>query len=41
LNLVSTGLNTNRYITSRLTALKNVGQKLDNAIMHDYGSNMH
>lgn len=41
LNLVATGLNTNRYITSRLSALHKIGKKLDDAIMTDYGAEMH
>ncbi len=41
LNLVATGLNTNRYITSRLSALHQIGKKLDDAIMHDYGTEIH
>jgi hypothetical protein len=41
INLVSTGLNTNRYITSRLKALLKIGNQLDNAIMKEYGDKMH
>lgn len=41
LNLVSIGLNTNRYLNSRLIALKKVGKSLDQAIMQEYGSEMH
>lgn len=41
INLVATGLNSNRYITSRLIALKKIGKKLDEAIVQDYGNSMH
>ncbi|MFZ9263398.1 MAG: hypothetical protein ACO3AW_01095 [Chitinophagaceae bacterium] len=41
INLVATGLNSNRYITSRLIALKKIGKKLDEAIVQDYGTSMH
>jgi hypothetical protein len=37
LNLVTFGLNTNRYLNNRLNELKNVGIKLNNAIIHEYG----
>ena len=37
LNLVSIGLNTNRYLNNRLYALKNAGKSLDKAIMDEYG----
>ena len=36
LNLVAIGINTNRYLNSRLVKLKNVGQKLDQTILHEY-----
>ena len=41
INLVATGLNSNRYITSRLIALQKIGKKLDEAIVQDYGNSMH
>ena len=41
LNLLATGLNSNRYITSQLVLLNKIGKSLDNAIMHEYGENMH
>jgi len=37
LNLVSIGLNTNRYLNNRLYALKKAGKSLDKAIMDEYG----
>lgn len=36
LNLVAIGLNTNRYLNSRLVKLMGVGQKLDQAILKEY-----
>lgn len=41
LNLVATGLNTNRYLTSQLKILLKFGKKLDQAIMQEYGESMH
>jgi uncharacterized protein YeeX (DUF496 family) len=41
LNLVSIGLNTNRYLNSRLMALKKVGKLLDEAIVKEYGNEFH
>ncbi|MEY3922339.1 MAG: hypothetical protein RL634_2100 [Bacteroidota bacterium] len=41
LNLVATGLNTNRYLTSQLKILLKHGKQLDQAIMQEYGGNMH
>lgn len=38
LNLVTFGLNTNRYLNTRLNELKRTGLKLDNAIVMEYGS---
>jgi hypothetical protein len=37
LNLVTFGLNTNRYLNSRLNELKTIGARLDNAIIKEYG----
>lgn len=37
LNLVSFGLNTNRYLNSRMLELKKIAQKLDSAILKEYG----
>jgi hypothetical protein len=37
LNLVTFGLNTNRYLNNRLNELKNVGIKLNEAIVKEYG----
>ncbi len=36
INLVSIGLNTNRYLNSRLVKLKATGQQLDQAILREY-----
>ena len=38
-NLVALGLNTNRYLNNRLNELKKIGEKLDKAIIEEYGSN--
>lgn len=38
LSLLSIALNTNRYINAKLTELMQVGQKLDAALIHEYGS---
>ena len=35
-NLIALGLNTNRYLNNRLTALKEIGLKLDKAILDEY-----
>ena len=40
-NLVATGLNTNRYINSRLILLNKIGKSLDDAIIKEYGESMH
>ena len=37
LNLVTFGLNTNRYLNNRLIELKKIGIKLDDAIIKEYG----
>ncbi len=37
LNLVLQGTNTNNYLNNRLNRLKKIGQKLDNAIVKEYG----
>ncbi len=37
-NLLALGLNTNRYLNNRLTALKSIGEKLDKAILKEYES---
>lgn len=38
ISLLSIALNTNRYINSKLTDLMKVGQKLDSALIREYGS---
>ncbi len=40
LNLISIGLNTNRYLNVSLTRLKKTGKKLDEAIIHEYGHDL-
>jgi hypothetical protein len=35
-NLIALGLNTNRYLNNRLSALKEIGLKLDKAILNEY-----
>jgi hypothetical protein len=37
LNLVTFGLNTNKYLNNRLSELKKIGTRLDNAIVKEYG----
>jgi hypothetical protein len=37
LNLVLQGTNTNNYLNNRLSRLKKIGQKLDSAIVKEYG----
>ena len=37
LNLVTFGLNTNKYLNNRLAELKRIGTRLDNAIIKEYG----
>ena len=37
LNLVSFGLNTNRYLNSRMSELKKIAKKLDSTILKEYG----
>ncbi len=37
-NLLALGLNTNRYLNNRLSALKSIGEKLDKAILKEYES---
>jgi hypothetical protein len=37
LNLVTFGLNTNKYLNNRLSELKKIGLRLDNAIVKEYG----
>ena len=39
LNLVTFGLNSNRYLSSSLGRQKIIGQKLDSAIVKEYGAN--
>jgi hypothetical protein len=41
LNLVSFGLNSNRYLNSNLSNQKKIGQKLDSAIVKEYGDKFH
>jgi aryl carrier-like protein len=41
LNLVSFGLNSNRYLNNNLAKQKQNGQKLDSAILKEYGSEFH
>ncbi len=41
LNLIATGLNSNRYITSLLITLNKTGKSLDDAIIKEYGESMH
>lgn len=41
LNLVSIGLNTNRYLNAKLIELKKIGESLNQAIMKEYGNEMH
>jgi len=41
LNLVSIGLNTNRYLNAKLIELKKIGESLDAAIIKEYGNEMH
>jgi hypothetical protein len=38
INLLALGLNTNRYLNNRLSALKSIGEKLDKAILNEYES---
>jgi hypothetical protein len=37
-NLLALGLNTNRYLNNRLSALKSIGEKLDKSILIEYES---
>jgi hypothetical protein len=37
LNLVTFGLNSNKYLNTNLEKLKKIGQKLDSAIVKEYG----
>ncbi|MFM7645552.1 MAG: hypothetical protein ACKO41_02450 [Sphingomonadales bacterium] len=37
INMISIGLNTNRYLNSRLTTLKSIALELDSAIVQEYG----
>jgi hypothetical protein len=39
LNLVTFGLNSNRYLNGSLRSQKIIGQKLDSAIVKEYGAN--
>ena len=39
LNLVTFGLNSNRYLNGSLGRQKIIGQKLDSAIVKEYGAN--
>ena len=41
LNLVSFGLNSNRYLNSNLSNQKKIGLKLDSAIVKEYGDKFH
>jgi len=41
LNLVTFGLNSNRYLNSILSNQKKIGQKLDSAIVKEYGDKFH
>ena len=41
LNLVLQGTNTNNYLNTRLNKLKKIGQKLDSAIVKEYGDKFH
>jgi hypothetical protein len=41
LNLVLQGTNTNNYLNTRLKNLKKIGQKLDSAIVKEYGDKFH
>ncbi|MEY3619729.1 MAG: hypothetical protein RLZZ391_95, partial [Bacteroidota bacterium] len=41
LNLVLQGTNTNNYLNTRLKNLKKIGQKLDSAIVKEYGEKFH
>ncbi len=41
LNLVSIGLNTNRYLNAKLIELRKIGESLNKAIIKEYGNEMH
>ena len=41
LNLVTFGLNSNKYLNINLEKLKKIGQKLDTAIVKEYGDKFH
>jgi len=40
-NLITLGLNTNRYLNNRLNSLKEIGLKLDKAILNEYEDKFH
>jgi hypothetical protein len=40
-NLITLGLNTNRYLNNRLNSLKEIGSKLDKAILYEYEDKFH
>jgi len=37
INMITIGLNTNRYLNDRLMTLKSIAQQLDTAILEEYG----
>jgi hypothetical protein len=41
LNLITFGLNSNKYLNTNLEKLKTIGQKLDSAIVKEYGNKFH
>jgi hypothetical protein len=41
LNLITFGLNSNKYLNTNLEKLKTIGQKLDSAILKEYGNKFH
>jgi hypothetical protein len=41
LNLITFGLNSNKYLNTNLEKLKKIGQKLDSAIVKEYGNKFH